>query len=254
MSVEKDEGALKKRFQELADKSYACNMFTFTDFLGLKEQDLFWRFTEGRAGTDYTVYDADGRCERKLVRFGDPAELGYEQPFPAVCIHIRPLQKKFADELTHRDFLGAVMNLGIERDRTGDIFVQEREGYLFALESIAPYIVEQLTQIKHTNVQCEICESLPELLKKEPERRECTVASERADLIVAKLYNLSRSEGQSLFAQKKVFINGRLTENNSRVLSAGDSVSVRGFGRFIYYGVRGESRKGKYYVSAGVYI
>lgn len=72
-----------------------------------------------------TLYGGREEAERKILRFGSEAELGYEQPFPICCIRIRPLSAKFADKLSHRDYLGALMNLGIERS-TMAIFCRER--------------------------------------------------------------------------------------------------------------------------------
>jgi RNA-binding protein YlmH len=65
---------------------------------------------------------------------------------------------------------------------------------------------------------------------------------------------MSRSESVELFRAKKVFVNGRLNENNSGQLKPGDKVSVRGFGRFKYMGVSGETRKGKLNVDVAMYV
>ena len=71
--------------------------------------------------------------------------------------------------------------------------------------------------------------------------------------MVAKIYNLSRSQSLELFRGKKIYVNGRLNENNSYVMKSGDIVSVRGHGRFVYYGADHETKKGKWSVSAGIY-
>lgn len=76
-----------------------------------------------------TLYGGREEAERKILRFGSEAELGYEQPFPICCIRIRPLSAKFADKLSHRDYLGALMNLGIERSTIGDILPGEGEAF-----------------------------------------------------------------------------------------------------------------------------
>ena len=118
---EKEIQQLKNRFHDLADKAYQQGIFTFTGFLGLSEQDIFWR---EEAALKYAGFCMSGGCEgsdRVVVRFGNAEELGYEIPFPIVCIHIEPLTVKFAEQLSHRDFLGALMNLGIERSTLGDI-------------------------------------------------------------------------------------------------------------------------------------
>lgn len=117
MSVEneKEIQQLKNRIRELADKSYNQNQYTFTGFLGLAEQDALWQVEREVKFAGITLYGGREEAERKLLRFGSEAELGYEQPFPICCIRIRPLSAKFADKLSHRDYLGALMNLGIER-------------------------------------------------------------------------------------------------------------------------------------------
>lgn len=88
---------------------------------------------------------------------------------------------------------------------------------------------------------------------REPEPVEITVNSERADSVIAKIYHLSREKSQQLFVEKKVYVDGRLTENLSRTLKSGELVTVRGFGRFIYRGLKYETKKGKLCVVAEVY-
>ena len=152
---------------------------------------------------------------------------------------------KFADALTHRDFLGALMNLGIERSTLGDIYIEDKTGYLFCLKSMAEYITENLTRIRHTSVQCTVCEEPPVFLQKEPEEKLIQISSARTDALIAGVYHLSRTESNELFREQKVFINGRLCENNSRALKEGDQITVRGYGKFTYEGEKGLSRKGK---------
>lgn len=246
ITSEKEIRQLKKRFMELADKSFQGNQFTFTEFLGLSEQSVFYDFLMEYGKTQYTVFGGHVLCERQMVRFGSAKELLYEQPFPIVCIRIRPLVKKFAQELTHRDYLGALMHLGIERGTCGDIFVQNQEAYLYAKETIAAFITGQLNQVKNTKVTCELFAGEPEVLQKEPEPEEYLVSSERIDSVLSGIYKLSRSRSLLLFQEKRVYVAGRLCENNSYVLKTDDPVTVRGFGRFCYRGVQYKSKKGKF--------
>ena len=106
MSVEneKEIQQLKNRIRELADKSYNQNQYTFTGFLGLAEQDALWQVEREVKFAGITLYGGREEAERKILRFGSEAELGYEQPFPICCIRIRPLSAKFADKLSHRDY------------------------------------------------------------------------------------------------------------------------------------------------------
>lgn len=250
---EKEIQQLKNRFHDLADKSFQQGIFTFTGFLGLSEQDVFWK---EEARLKYASYGINGGCEdaeRVVVRFGSAEELGYEVPYPIVCIHIEPLQAKFADELSHRDFLGALMNLGIERSTLGDIKAGEKEAYLFCLDSIADFICENLVQVRHTHVKCSVVAEAGSIPKEEPLSVTIQVQALRADAVLAKVYGISREKSLEFFRAGKVYVDGRLCENNSRVLKAGETVNARGFGKFILKGEARETRKGKLSVEAAVY-
>lgn len=250
---EKELQQLRKRIAELARKSYEHNIYTYTGFLSMAEQDVFYGMGAEVKGADYQLFGGREGCERQILRFGSADSLGYEEEFPIVCLAVKPLIEKFADAVTHRDFLGALMNLGIDRSTVGDIFIVGKSAYVFCLDKIADYIIENLDKVKHTNVRCEAVDALAELPTAEPEEIRFTVASERADGIIAKVYNLSRNQSLLLFRERKIYVNGRLNENNSYVMKNGDIVSVRGYGRFVYYGAGHETKKGKWSVSAGIY-
>ena len=239
MSVEneKEIQQLKNRIRELADKSYNQNQYTFTGFLGLAEQDALWQLERDVRFAGITLYGGREEAERKILRYGSEAELGYEQPFPICCIRIRPLSEKFADKLSHRDYLGALMNLGIERSTIGDILPGEGEAFLFCLDTIAEFICDNLEQIRHTHVKCEVIQ----------------VASPRVDAVLSKVYNKSRSDCLELFRAGKVYVNGRLCENNSKPLAQGDVVNARGYGKFRISGEPHATRKGRLAIETEVY-
>ena len=248
---EKDIQQLKNRLIELADKAYSRNIYTYTPFLGLAEQQAYYGVEREVSYAGVSMEGGAPLCERKIIRFGDP---GYEEAFPIVRLEIRPKTPKFAENLTHRDFLGAVMNLGIERDVVGDIFLPDEKGaLLFCHENNADYIVENLDRVRHTNVVCKRAEGEIALESAEPERISVTVASPRADGVISRVYNLSREESRELFNNGRVFINGIQTQNLSCQLKEEDAVTVRGFGKFIYYGQTGVSKKGKERVEVGVF-
>jgi len=251
--VEKEIQQQRNRFHDLANKSFQQGIFTFTGFLGLSEQEIFW---QEEAKLRYAGYCLEGGCEnadRVVIRFGSPEELGYEMPFPVSCIHICPLAQKFADELSHRDFLGALMNLGIERSTLGDIKVGEKEAYLFCLESIGKFLCENLVQVKHTRVKCTITEDYKGIPQEEPALVNIQVPSLRVDAVLARVYNMSREKSLDLFRAGKVYVDGRLCENHSRQLKAGETVNARGYGKFTLAGESRETRKGKLAVDVAVY-
>lgn len=244
---------MKKRFEELAQRSYNQGIYFFTDFLSLSEASVI---CETFPEKDYALFGGAAGCERVMARFGNPDDIGYEQEFPIRVIKIEPLVRKFSDELNHRDFLGALMNLGIERDVTGDIMIRNNTAYVFAAERIADYIAQSLDRIKHTSVKC-ICIGTDEI--KEPfaanlQKEEIIVPSERLDVIISKLYNMSRSQTNEIFRERKVFVNGRLCENNSMVIAEKDIAAVRGHGKFMYGGVKHITKKGRFSVEINRYV
>ena len=249
-----DDKLLKKRFCELAKKAYNGGYFTFTDFLGLAEQTSFAEILNEIHGIRYTAFGGAEGAERVMIRFGDPEELGYEEEFPITCIKAEPVAPKFADKLTHRDFLGALLNLGIERSTLGDIPIIDNVGYIFAKRDIAPFIISELARVKRTDVKLSEVELLPEGELYRTEKRRVQASGERVDALIAKLFGLSRDESLSLFKKHLVFIDGRLCENNSKVPKQNSVISVRGYGRFIYKGFDSTTKKGKLNIDIELYI
>jgi RNA-binding protein YlmH len=245
--MERDE-SLKKRFIELANKSYNQGIYTFTEFVGLNELNILKECELDIRHAGITEYGGTSDCERVMIRFGKEDEFGYVEDFPIVCICVKPLIQKFADHLTHRDFLGALMNLGIVREKLGDIVIHENEGYIFCVDKIAPYIMENLTRVKHTSVSLSIednCEKISKLYKDDYKSQVIVVSSKRLDAIIAKTYKMSRNISMNLFTSGKVYVNGRLCVNGSQLIKEGDVVSVRGKGRIKFLGEECENKKGK---------
>ncbi len=245
---------LKKRFAELADKSYKCNQYFFTDFLSLEDAALLRRTMEEERFYDLSMFGGADGCMREMARFGNVDSIGYELSYPILTIQVKPLLQKFADALTHRDFLGALMNLGIKREKIGDIIIRNNEGYIFVVDTIADYVVENLTKIKHTNVSAAIIDSIDVDVAYEKKSSEILVPSLRIDAIIAKKCNLSRSKVLDIMREKKVFLGGRVMENSSYMVKEGDVITVRGYGKMIFVKISGETKKGKIYVTIEEYV
>jgi len=238
--------------KDLSTKSEMNYRYTFTHFLSLDEQSTLKSID--RELYSFTLFGGANGCERVVARFGSPDDFGYEEDFPISVIKIEPKLKKFSDELSHRDFLGAMMNLGIERKFLGDIIVNDNVAYVFVLNKMAEYIKENLTKVKHTAISLKIVENVPEDRLFSTESTSIPVSSLRLDCLIAGVYNLSRSQVVELFSAQKVFINGRLIENISHIPKEEDIISVRGFGRFIFSSVGGLSKKGRTYVTLEKFI
>lgn len=244
---------LRARLSELANRAYNNTQYTFTNFLSEAELSEYIEMSKELAFIPSGTFGGMDASERQIIRFGGKDIFGYEEPFPIVCLKIVPLNEKFADNLNHRDFLGALMNLGIERETIGDILVEDKHAYLFCLESISQYIIENLTRVKHTVVKAEVVtEKVNEIEIKKTEKT-IQVSSERVDAVVARVFNISREACVILFKEQKVFINGRLTTGNATKVKEGDRISVRGFGKFDLKGQIGVSKKGKLNLTVSVY-
>ncbi|MBP5330653.1 MAG: hypothetical protein J6Y89_02250 [Lachnospiraceae bacterium] len=237
-----------KRLKELAMRAEKTGLPVFTDFLNMHELSVFSGLSGAPEFRGAVVFGGCDGCERCMIRFGEG-----EGGFPISIIRISPVQAKFADDLTHRDFLGSVMGLGIEREKTGDIIISDNTAYMFVHSDIAQFIVDSLEYVRHTHVRAEYCNSLPEAAKPRLEKRQVIISSNRIDAIISKLYNLSREQSLKAVTEGKVFVNGAEISSNSKALKEGDVVSVRGFGKWIFRGESGKTRKDRLYVEVEVY-
>lgn len=250
----KEDEVLRSRILDLANQCYQQNRYTFSGFLNVGEQVIVYEMERELKFVPWTLFGGSEDCERRMLRFGSEELLGYEEEFPIRCLVVRPLLRKFADTLNHRDFLGSLMNLGIERDILGDIIVRDNVGYIFCEDQMASYLRDSLNQVKHTSVRCEIVKECPAQARPQFSEAELVVSSNRADAVIAKVFQLSRSQSVELFRGRRIFVNGRLYENNSGVLKPEDIVSVRGYGKFVFSGFLNETKKGRIRVGIRLYI
>lgn len=237
---------IEKRFNELYDRAFDRKCREFSDFLNLEEQSVLKEMY-----LPCTTYGGYGSAERVAAGFGEDVT---NDDFPISCLKISPVSQKFADALTHRDFLGALMNLGIKREMLGDIVVENNCGYLFCLEQIKDYILKNLTKVKHTSVSVTPAESLPEDFGSSFEEKELVVSSRRADVLVSAVYKLSRKETSKLFDTDKVFVNSRKIQSTSYNVKENDIVSVRGFGRFVFVSELHKTKKDRLVVSVQKFV
>ena len=214
------EDLFEKRMRELGKKAYYRGILTFSDFLDLNQQNILHSLSFRDTGQDY----------------------------PIACVKIQPLNRKFSEDLTHRDYLGAILNLGIDRSKIGDILLDQEAGYVFCQESMADFLAEELTRIRHTSVQAR------RLLEEEPlptPRREevsGTVASPRLDSVIALAFGSSRNSILGLIEGGKVFVNGKSIVSNAYSIKEGDIVSVRGKGKFQFGSVTNKTKKNRFHI------
>ncbi len=251
--MEQDE-LLKKHLTDLARQAEARSMYTYSGFLGLAEQDIYEKVSRELSFIDHSLYGGSEAAERVIAVFGSEKQFGYAPDYPIRVVCVRSVNEKFAEELSHRDYLGAVMNLGIERTLIGDIVIRGKNAWIYCLNTIVDFLKENLTTVKHTDVVCEESSfDVPEL-KPVLEETRVNVASERLDAIVAAFTKISRSKAVELFTRQRVYVNGKCIEKPSAGLKPGDVLSVRGFGKAVYGGIDGKSKKGRLYVILNRYV
>lgn len=241
----------KKRLIDLSRQADNRQIVTFSSFLNLNEQNIYHSL-QNELYSQSKLFGGYDLAERQMVAF-IPDALCYEWNFPICCIEAKPLYPKFAEDFSHRDILGAVMHLGIERNRLGDILCQNKTAYIFCDESIQPFIMDNLSQVRHTMMQLSLLEDYQKLsIRPEFEEHADIVASNRIDAIIARAYHLSRSEAADYIAAEKVFINGKRVNCNTSCEN-GAIVSVRGKGRFVFETDQTLSKKGKLRVRFMIY-
>lgn len=241
-----NEDLVKKRLQELSHRAFERDYTTYSNFLNMEEISIL---SSTKCESLYTLYGGYNNAERCVAGFSNDEILYY----PIVCIEIKPAQQKFADKLTHRDFLGSLMNLGIEREMLGDIIIKDNVGYLFCLDKISEYITDSLTRIKHTTVKCRLIDAVPDFINEVPEESEYIVSSLRVDTVVSAVFKLSRNNASQLVNQEKIYINSKVIHKDSILLKEDDKVSVRGYGKFIFSSILNETKKHKIVAGIRVY-
>lgn len=253
--MDKEEQLLRRRFMDLAHTADSRGITVFSDFLNLNEQNIFISIKQELPMIKYFAYGGFKDAERKILCF-----CGYEWmtdhkdiAFPIECVRILPLSQKFSDTFSHRDFLGAVLNLGLDRSKLGDILLQDNAGYLFCSSSIAGFITEQLTRVRHTMVSASVIGGKEFVYSPKFKEITGTVSSVRLDSILSAAFHSSRSSLTGLIAGGKVFVNSKQILSNSYVPADNDVVSVRGLGKFIYAGSTHQTKKGRFSVKILLY-
>lgn len=254
ISTIKEEELLQKRFLELANTAYYRKICIYTDFLNLNEQNIFFtKVVPIMPPIKYSSWGGYENAERTIFRFYSDDDF-FNSIYPLHIVKIAPINSKFSDILTHRDYLGALLHLGIERNKIGDIIINDNIAYVFLHKYIKEFVLDELTKVKHTYIHCEEITDLNFQIK--PSFKEITgfVSSIRLDAVLAVAFKESRTKLVEYIHSKKVFINGRLAENTSHLIKEGDIISVRGIGKFIYHGSKTQSKKGRYCITVQKYI
>lgn len=234
----------KKRFAELAARAVKSGRAQYTGFLDpALETDA--EIAAARQGAGCRFFGGYDGAERRICAFTDADGAIDADGFPIAYIRIR-WNPKYAS-LSHRDLLGAVMSLGLERDSTGDICRGAEDGtaVLFAHSGVAGYICANLESAGSARLRTECVDELPELRGPDGDVIRITVQSERLDGVIAAGWRLSRSEAQRLIAAGLVKRNHIEERRGDVRVAEGDLISARGHGRLRVEAVDGATRRGR---------
>ena len=247
------DGALDKRLNELALRAQHTGRVCATRFLEPSTLAAV-NAAASRAGVKVALWGGYEGAERCVAAFyaGDPPEAG---DWPVVALRLQ-WNAKFANP-GHRDLLGAMMGLGIEREMTGDIAMGTYRdapcAYMFALEEVADYIAANLDSAGRASLKVSVATETPQLIPPEGESLRLTVQQQRLDAVLAAACRLSRSEAQRLIAAGLVKLNHVPQLRPDARLSEGDLISARGYGRVKVTAFQGESRRGRQVVQVFCY-
>ena len=233
-----------------ADKAQKIHGAVYTKFLAPREQHLISERL--KRFVDIECYGGYEGSERNLVCFYLKDDFWGDIEFPLSVLKITATNKKV---YSHRDYLGAILSLGIKRELTGDIITGDECAYVFCHIEIADYILYNLEKVANARVVIEKCSSSEvEVPQRSFKQKDDTVASMRIDCIISSALNMSR--GNSLEAIKRGFVtlNYEEVESASANVGDGDVISVRGYGKFIVETDGLLTKKGRYHIHIKQYI
>lgn len=243
----KEEQMLIQHFNDLSERAYVQNRPCFTDFLDMNEQSLLLsRFNGPLPPLLFGGYEL---AERKIALFSES-----EVAFPVKWLRITPAYPKYSENLGHRDFLGSILGLGLERSCIGDILVKDSSAFVLCLNRVSDFISSELGMVRHTQVIVSEVEEPEDMIQPEFEIIRGSISSLRLDAVISLAFHLSRSQSCSLIESGQVFINNRLNISNGASLKDGDHISVRHKGKFIFIDSNSKSKKNKCIVEIHKYV
>lgn len=237
MTEKKPFEALAAHLRDLQEKSERWHTHTCSSFLNEEElASVQVLFPEG----PLIRYDGGYECARKRkVFFLYDEDDSYTD---VVCLTAR-IDQRFR-KISHRDVLGALMHLQIDRHSFGDFWVEDNRICLYTSEEMQEFLMGNLTRVNQLSVSFVPSEEHPVQVFR---TREFTAvaASERADAIVAALAHCSRSQAKDMIRQGLVQLNHVTLEEPDEVCNNNVTISIRGIGRFVYAGYDRTTRNGR---------
>jgi len=243
--VKSEDRLFAARLLDKAEFTVRTNRLAHSDFLDPRQQKIAQRMLDSADLCRYSFYGGYSSAERSIVLFipdfTDEDEL--EQYCSAVLkvVEITPLMR---GGLSHRDYLGSLMGLGIKRSVAGDIIVSEEKCRIIAFSDIAEYVAGNLDKVGNIGVSAKISDIM-ELSVPAPAKKEikAVVSALRLDCICASAFGLSRNKAAEFIKGGKVQLNWEITTDTDRQVREGDTISMRGKGKAVLEKESGRTKK-----------
>lgn len=201
-----------------------------------------WTFFEKYCNKADFIVQSHGffeEAERRILSFNNC----YNTAYPIEVIEVTNKSNFFI--LKHRDYLGAVLSLGIERNKIGDIVVKDNKAYIPSIDEISSYILSNLNCIGKSPVDVKVVSDLNEIPAITFQDLIINVASLRVDSVVAKVANISRTKSIELLESGKVLVDYVKVKDKSQELLVGSKLTIRGNGKYVIGDIIGETRSSK---------
>ena len=247
---------------KVLDKIEFCkskNKIENTDFLNLAEQDLVDKFLKRIRFTNYYFFGGAVEAERKVL-IVYPEKLTEEMTrknhskIMSIIKITLPIIRE--EQYDHRRYLGAIMKLGIEREKIGDISVKRNGAEIIVKNEVQSFLVQnlgELTRFSSADIEVDSIENLQQIETNKIELTEI-IASLRLDNIVSSLARTSRNKAVEYLEQERVLLNYKVETKSSKQVKVGDIITIRGKGRFEFKEISGNTRKGRYIIKVDKYI
>ncbi|MCA0987997.1 RNA-binding protein [Guptibacillus algicola] len=222
-----------------------------TDFLDPREQDIVTQIIGNHPEVSVSFSGAVDGAERQRALLLPPYLTATTEDYAVVALEIT-YPSKFVS-LSHPDLLGALMGLGLKREKFGDIYVMDGHAQLIVAEEVAEYIKINLNQAGKASISPEV---IPITKVNVPptrwEEQTGTVSSLRLDAVLAEVYNLSRSKVSPMIEHERAKLNWKVVDQPSTEIKAGDYLSLRGSGRSKINTIDGKTKKGKWRITYSI--
>ena len=241
----------EKRISDLARRSTKSGSITNTLFLTPAEKYLLEQRKDLYQGCRAYFFGEEYGCER-CAAFFVPDYLEEEPDYSAVITAFRI--EAFFGEPGHRDYLGAVINTGIERNRVGDLVIKGNECTVFCFLSVARAVAD-IERVGRCGVRVkELPLSEIPAIERKTKAVSFTVSGLRLDAVAADMFRVSRTEAAEKIKLGLVTVNYSVCDKTDARVSEGDVISMRGEGKGVIKEIGGQSRKGRTYVHAEIFV